>query len=108
MKHTESNKVAKELYKAKRQYYSNKVIDNHYDPKALSKIATNLLVNQHQTNLPTSEEDSIFANNFSTFFSDKIKHLRSNFVFGIETDATILQFTGVKICSFKHAILQTK
>ena len=61
MKHTESNKVAK------RQYYSNKVIDNHNDPKALSKIATNLLVNQHQTNLPTSEDDSTFANNLVLF-----------------------------------------
>ena len=62
------SEVAKELYMAKRQYDSNKVIDNHNDPKAFSKIATNLLVNQHQTNLPSSEDNSTLANNFSTFF----------------------------------------
>ena len=84
------SEVTKELYKAKCQYYSNKIIDNRNDPKALSKIATSLLVNQHQTNLPTSDDDSTLANNFSTLFSDKIEHLRSNFTFGVETDATTL------------------
>ena len=73
------------------------------DTKALSKIATNLLVNHHQTNLHTSEDDSTLANNFSIFFSDKIKHWRSSFIFGVETDATTLQFTGVKYCNFKPA-----
>ena len=97
------SEVTKVLYKAKRQYYSNKVIDNHNDPKTLSKIATNLLVNQHQTNSPTSKDDSTLANKLSTFFSDKIKQLRSTLVFGVETDATTLQFTGVKFCNFKPA-----
>ena len=83
---------ATELYKVKCQYYSNKIIDNCNDPKALSKIATSLLVNQHQTNLQTSDDDSTLANNFSTHFSDKIEHLRSNFTFGVETGAKTLPF----------------
>ena len=37
------------------------------------------------------------------FFSDKMKHWRSSFIFGVETDATTLQFTGVKHCNFKPA-----
>ena len=60
-------------------------------------------MNQHQTNLPTSEDDSTLANNFSTFFSDKIKQWRSNFVIGVETDSTTLQFTDVKFGNFKPA-----
>ena len=95
-------KVAIELYKAKCHYYSNKIFDNCNDPKALFKIATSLLVNQHQTNLPISDDDSTLANNFSTFLSNKIKHLRSNFTFGFETDATTLSFTDV-FCNFKPA-----
>ena len=97
------SEVAKELYKAKCHYYSNKITDNCSDPKALSKIASSLLVNQHLTNLPASDDDSTLANNFSTFFSDKIKHLRSSFTFGVETDEKTLPFTGVKFCNLKPA-----
>ena len=97
------SEVAKELYKAKCHYYSNKITDNCSDPKALSKIASSLLVNQHLTNLPASDDDSTLANNFSTFFSDKIKHLRSSFTVGVETDEKTLPFTGVKFCNLKPA-----
>ena len=79
------------------------ITDNCSDAKALSKIATSLLVNQHRTNLPASDDDSTLANNFSTLFSDKIEHLRSNFTFGVETDAKTLPFTGVKFCNLKPA-----
>ena len=95
--------VAKELYKAKCHYYSNKITDNCSDPKALSKIASSLLVNQHLTNLPASDDDSTLANNFSTLFSDTIKHLRSSFTFGVETEAKPLPFTGVTFCNLKPA-----
>ena len=74
------SEVAKELYKA-----------------------TCLLVNQHLTNLPASDDDSTLANNFSTLFSDKIKHLRSSFIIGVETDAKTMPFTGVKFCNLKPA-----
>ena len=92
---------ATELYKVKCQYYSNKIIDNCNDPKAHSEIATSLLVNQHQSNLQTSDDDYTLVNNFSTHFSDKIEHLRSNFTFGVETDAKTLPFTGVKFCNLE-------
>ena len=55
------------------------------------------------TNLPASDDDSTLANNFSTFFSDKIKHLRSSFTIGVETDTETLPFTGVKFCNLKPA-----
>ena len=97
------SEVSKELYKAKCHYYSNKITDNCSDPKALSKIASSLLVNQHLTNLPASNDDSTLAINFSTLFSDKIKHLRSSFTFGVETGVKTLPFTGVKFCNLKPA-----
>ena len=63
--------VAKELYIAKTEFYSNKIIDNQSDYKALFNIANTLLVNQNCATMPSSDDDSVLAELFSNFFVEK-------------------------------------
>ena len=64
--------VAKELYTTKSEFYSNKIIDNQGDYKALFNIANTLLVNKKCATMPSSDDDSVLASNFmvSDFISD--------------------------------------
>ena len=73
--------VAKELYTAKTEFYSNKIIENQGDYKALFNIANTLLVNQNCATMPSSDDDSVLAELFSNFFVEKISKLRVNFTF---------------------------
>ena len=56
--------VAKELYTAKTEFYSNKIIDNQGDYKALFNIANTLLVNKNRATMPSSDDDSVLAELF--------------------------------------------
>ena len=69
--------VAKQLNRCKTQYYSNRVEECHNDQKSLFKITDTLLVNQHQSKLPASDDDVLLANNFNNFFHDKIEIIRA-------------------------------
>ena len=65
--------VAKQLNRCKTHYYSKRVEECHNDQKSLFKITDTLLVNQHQSKLPASDDDVLLANNFNNFFRGKIK-----------------------------------
>ena len=67
--------VAKQLNRCKPYYYSNRVEEYHNDQKSLFKITDTLLVNQHQSKLPTYDDETLLANNFSIFFRPKLKPL---------------------------------
>ena len=72
------SEVAKQLNRCKTHYYSNRVEECHNDHKSLFKITDTLLVNQHQSKLPASDDDVLLANNFNNFFQDKIEIIRAN------------------------------
>ena len=71
--------VAKQLNRCKTHYYSNRVEECHNDQKSLFKITDTLLVNQHQSKLPTYDDETLLANNFCNFFHAKIETIRANF-----------------------------
>ena len=58
---------------------SNRVEECQNDSKLLHKITSTLLINQHQITLPSTENDEELANNFSTYFTQKIDKTRENF-----------------------------
>ena len=53
--------VAKELYTAKTEFYSNKIIENQGDYKASFNIANTLSVNQNCATMPSSDDNSVLA-----------------------------------------------
>ena len=63
------SEVAKQLNRCKTLYYSNRVEECHNDQKSLFKITDTLLVNQHKSKLPASDDDVLLPNNFNNFFS---------------------------------------
>ena len=64
--------VAKELFTAMTEFYSNKIIDNQGDYKASFNIANTLLVYQNCATMPSSDDDSVLAELFSNYFVEKI------------------------------------
>ena len=65
--------------RCKTHYYSNQVEECHNDQKSLFKITDTLLVNRHQSKLPTYDDETLLANDFSNFFHAKIETIRANF-----------------------------
>ena len=70
-----SHVVAKELYTAKTEYYSNKIIKNQSGYKALFNIANTLLVTENSLTIPSFEDGSVLAGMFTIFFSERINKL---------------------------------
>ena len=81
--------VAKELYTTKTEFYSNKIIDNQDDYKALFNIANTLLVNKNRATMPSSDDDSVLADLFSKLFVKKISKLSIKFTFDSSCDLDI-------------------
>ena len=94
---TQCSIVAKELYTAKTEFYSNKIIDNQGDYKALFNITNTLLVNQNCATMPSSNDDSVLAELFSNFFVEKISKLRVNFTFDSSSGLDIAPLTDGKL-----------
>ena len=72
-------KYALELNDTKTAYLSDKITKCDGNPKLLHKLIDKLLVNQHQQQLPSHDNDELLANKFAEFFEDKIDKIRSNF-----------------------------
>ena len=74
----EAKKTVKKLISdAKATYYSKKITDAE-DTKSLFKIVDSLLSHQSSSNLPTSDSNLTLANDFSTFFTEKISKIRDH------------------------------
>ena len=71
--------VAKQLNDTKTAYLSEKITKCDGNPKLLHKLIDKLLVNQHQQQLPSHDNDELLANKFAEFFEDKIDKISSNF-----------------------------
>ena len=71
--------VAKQLNDTKTAYLSEKITKCDGNPKLLHKLIDKLLVNQHQQQFPSHDNDELLANKFAEFFEDKIDKIRSNF-----------------------------
>ena len=63
----------------KTAYLSDKITKCDSNPKLLHKLIDKLLVNQHQQQLPSHDNDELSANKFAEFFEDKIDQIRRNF-----------------------------
>ena len=64
--------VAKQLSNTKTACLSDKITKCDCNPKLLHKLIDKLLVNQHQQQLPSHDNDELSANKFAEFFEDKI------------------------------------
>ena len=108
MPHTRKQcaEVAKQLNRCKTHYYSNRVEECHNDQKSVFKITDTLLVNQHQSKLPTYmyDDETLLANNLCNFFHVKIETIRANFN---SEDLDIQQetLTDMKFRKFRPATL---
>ena len=96
--------VAKQLNRCKTHYYSNRVEECHNDQKSLFKITDTLLVNQHQSKLPTYDDETLLANNFCNFFHAKIETIRANFN-SEDLDRQEETLTDMKFRKFRPATL---
>ena len=63
----------------KTAYLSDKITKCDGNPKLLHKLIDKLLVNQHQQQLPSHDNDELLANKFADFFEEKINKIRINF-----------------------------
>ena len=96
--------VAKQLNRCKTHCYSNRVEECHNDQKSLFKITDTLLVNQHQSKLPTYDDETLLANNFCNFFHAKIETIRANFN-SEDLDRQEETLTDMKFRKFRPATL---
>ena len=67
------------IRKAKCNHFNQLFLENAKDQKRLFQIADKLLHRKHTSTLPQSQSDEKLANEFSIFFTDKIKKIRDNF-----------------------------
>ena len=93
--------VAKQLNGCKTHYYSKQLEECHNDQKSVFKITDTLLVNQHQSKLPASD-DVLLAKNFNNFFRDKIKIIRANLSCE-ELEMQEDMLTDMKLINFRPA-----
>ena len=71
----DTNKLISEC---KRKYVKNSVIDKRGDPKGLSRIVSGLMRNEQSASiLPKADNMEDLAEDFSTFFRDKIDKIRN-------------------------------
>ena len=68
------------------------------------KITDTLLVNQHQSKLPTYDDETLLANNFCNFVHAKIETIRANFK-SEDLDRQEETLTDMKFRKFKPATL---
>ena len=71
--------VTKLCKMAKAVYYQAEIIDNASNPKALFKITDALMHKKAEAKLPCHTDSEILANEFVTFFSEKIKTITTSF-----------------------------
>ena len=65
--------VANIIQQAKREYYSTLFEENRYDMKAVFTIANKLLFRNEPLPLPLTDDEQKLGNEFSEFFSKKVK-----------------------------------
>ena len=68
---------SEQLVKAKSTYFTNKVKESKDDPKALFRLTRNMMGNSGDKILPVQTCKRELANDFSTFFTNKILNIRS-------------------------------
>lgn len=66
------------LVQAKKNYYSDKIAECGTDHKQLFRLTKNLMGQNGDTILPSCSSEKILSNNFSNYFLNKIKTIRSN------------------------------
>ena len=71
------NDVVKTKDKAKKDHYSNEIENCQSDQKKLFAILNEILCNKQSEKLPEHESSLTLANQFSSFFVDKIEQIRS-------------------------------
>ena len=69
----QKQKVVFMIRKAKYNHFNQLFLENTKDQKRLFQIADKLLHRKHTSPLPQSQSDEKLANEFSIFFTDKIK-----------------------------------
>ena len=72
-------KVVDLCHNAKKSFYCDKIKEHGSDQKQLWKIANDLLFRKKASPLPTHVDSSELANDFATFFSEKIQKIRESF-----------------------------
>ena len=65
------------LGQAKSDYYTEMITENQNNPKKLWNCMNRILHRSDPSPLPDCSDKSILANNFGTFFSDKIAKIRA-------------------------------
>ncbi len=74
------------INKAKYDHYNQLFTEHAKDQKRLFQIADKLLHRQKASPLPSSESDLTLANDFSSFFINKIKNICDNFPNNVNID----------------------
>jgi hypothetical protein len=82
------NHVTQLCKMAKVAYYQAEIMDNAKNPKALFKITDTLMHKKADVKLPCHTDPQNLANEFITFFSDKIKTITKSFPPGLEPYTT--------------------
>ena len=52
----------------------------------LHSITNKLLIDQHTQQLPSDDDDTLLANRFCNYFTDKIDNIGNNFTLTTETE----------------------
>ena len=69
--------VKNTIFKSKTDYYSNRIDEAASDNKSLFRIIDRLLYRKHEKCLPSCSSATELANNFVTFFENRIKDIRN-------------------------------
>ncbi len=91
----------RQLEQAKTSYYSNQITESQGNQKLLFKITNGLITDQQRTILPSSKSDNDLANEFSTFFHEKIVNLAKLFTDTCTTQAQHTIYIGTKFTTLR-------
>ena len=69
------NEVCRLIKKAKKSYYNNKLQEYSKDSKKLNSMFNDILGNNSELTLPVSDDDNQLADEFATFFDNKVLNI---------------------------------
>ena len=69
------NHVRRLIQKAKKKYYNTKIQEYSKDSRKLNQMFDDILGNITETTLPIAENDESLANDFATFFDNKVVNI---------------------------------
>ena len=105
------NFLNKLMFVAKNEYFRDLIKQNNHDQRKLFSIVKSLLGTDHDQPLPTCESNRQLANNFASYFVNKVMKIRSELdtnsisssgPYNLEEPSSTASLRSFELCSEEH------